>query len=150
MHDCSSGQALISLEKALAHYAILPVLEPVTKSLLQANGEVLAEPASSCRKFSAVRSAVSKLRAAPCSVNSVLSPSTVSPSCTRHSTRMFASTWCITSSTQGRPHIIIGSRVMMRAWPLCCAGMSCAVISPVPMSSASAARTCAIMSVCRC
>jgi hypothetical protein len=68
MHDCSSGQALISLEKALAHYAILPVLEPVTKSLLQANGEVLAEPASSCRKFSAVRSAVSKLRAAPCSV----------------------------------------------------------------------------------
>lgn len=45
MHDCSSGQALISLEKALAHYAILPVLEPVTKSLLQANGEVLAEPA---------------------------------------------------------------------------------------------------------
>lgn len=45
MHDCSSGQALIALENALAHYASLPVLEATTKPLLAANGEVLAAPA---------------------------------------------------------------------------------------------------------
>ncbi|MEZ5436099.1 MAG: molybdopterin molybdotransferase MoeA [Pseudomonadales bacterium] len=45
MHDCSSGQALIALENALAHYASLPVLEVTTKPLLAANGEVLAAPA---------------------------------------------------------------------------------------------------------
>ena len=45
MHDCSSEQALISLENALAYYAALPLLEPAAKSLLAASGEVLAEPA---------------------------------------------------------------------------------------------------------
>ena len=45
MHDCSSGQALISLDNALAHYAALPVLAQTTKTLLAASGEVLAAPA---------------------------------------------------------------------------------------------------------
>ena len=46
------------------------------------------------------------------------------------------------ASTYGSPHIIALSRVMTEARPLAFAGISAAVKSPLPMSSARARSTC--------
>ncbi|MNC34299.1 hypothetical protein D3C75_827270 [compost metagenome] len=72
-----------------------------------------------------------------------------SPSATFQITCTRGSSWRNTSSTQAVPQMVAASRVMIFARARRSAGISWAVMSPLPMSSASAARTLAVISAPR-
>ena len=103
--------------------------------------EMVAVPERVCRKLSAVRSPVSRLRAGPERVRRISPGFTSSPSRTRHSILTVGSSWANTSSTQAVPHITACSRVMTLASALFSSGIRRAVMSPSPISSFKACLT---------
>ncbi|MNM34220.1 hypothetical protein D3C81_448640 [compost metagenome] len=109
----------------------------------------VATPDSICRKFSALRSPLSSERAGPSRWNSGWLAVARSPSATCQCTATRGSSWRNTASTHAVPAITQSSRVMMVALARRSAGISCAVISPLPMSSNSARRTLASISAVR-
>ena len=96
---------------------------------------------SSCRKLSAVRSAVSTGRAGPSMRHTSAPGASAAPSVACQVSRIDGSSWWKQASTQGRPHSTAASWLTIRPRTRCSCGTSVAVRSPLPISSPSAAAT---------
>ena len=99
---------------------------------------LVATPLSSCKKFSAVRSAVSSARALPCTSSTTWFSAQRWPSCTCQVISAAGSKRSTAACTQALPQTTALSRASTRAWVARSAGMSEAVRSPAPTSSAKA------------
>ena len=79
------------------------MVQPVPRTASTYAAVVVAVPDSVCRKFSAVRSAVTRARVRPDKVASTVPAGTRSPSCTRQSMRTSGSSARWQASNHGRP-----------------------------------------------
>ena len=131
-----STRVLLTAERtALNFLQLLPAVAATCKRVAVATAD------SNCRKLSAVRSAVSSTRVEPRTMHNFSPAPALAPSPTNHSICVPQSSCVKHSLNHGAPQTTASLRLITCADATLSGAINCAVQSPPPMSSASAAAT---------